>query len=418
MGEITMEYKISVIVPAYNCEKTLPETLDSLLGQTVHNETQIIAVNDGSTDGTAEIIKSYAAKYDNVVFCDKENGGVSDARNVGLKAASGKYVIFLDADDLLTPSSCEQAYIALEKTGAECGVFRLSRFGFGGEQYNPVTEEITSNETLEYNDKRLIWTFLIGNKCFLRQAVIDSGVLFPPTAYCEDGVFWMSFLMKRRCKVAGVRLAECRYRRLDPSEGRSVTQTMKISLVRDFFTSSEMILSSLESEELKTEMKVKICRTVTNEFYRRLWQTDDEILALLKSGYEKYYSELPPELKGRVLSLDPDIGEPVFSKQLAAKSPKVTVKAKAPSAEFLSSLYSQTMPLFELVTPDAGEYEKCENAVKTASGAPVTLKFSGKRPLKPGFLRIVVLLKGKKPFSFLPDFILKQAALIYTKAKG
>ena len=76
--------------------------------------------------------------------------------------------------------------------------------------------------------------------------------------------------MRNKAKVTGVYGGECRYRRQDPCEKASVTQTMKPSLVDDFFKSCGLILDELESNELIEEMRLKICRTVTNEFYRRL----------------------------------------------------------------------------------------------------------------------------------------------------
>ncbi len=409
-----MEYKVSVIVPAYNSENTLPGTLDCLLGQSIHNETEIIPVNDGSTDKTAEIIAEYAGKHSNIFPVNKENGGVSSARNAGLEKARGKYVLFLDADDLITENTLESVYDSLGKTGADCAVFRLSRFGFGGSEYNPVTQELAKEESISYDDKRLLWTFLIGNKCFRRRAVLDSGALFPPTAYCEDGVFWVRFLMRNKAKVMGVYGGECRYRRQDPCEKASVTQTMKPSLVDDFFKSCGLILDELESNELIEEMRLKICRTVTNEFYRRLWQADDGILKTLESGYNKYKAILSPESVQRLREYDADIGEPVFSREKVAANPKISVSADRPTEEFLLSLYSQTMPLFELVTNNAGSFDSFENVNHGKAKAPVEISFKGNEKLDPRMLRAVLLLKSKAPF--MPCALLKKAAETYLKS--
>ena len=409
-----MEYKVSVIVPAYNSENTLPGTLDCLLGQSIHNEAEIIPVNDGSTDKTADIIASYAAKNSNIFPVSKENGGVSSARNAGLEKARGKYVMFLDADDLITENTLESVYDSLEKTGADCAVFRLSRFGFGGSEYNPVTEELAKQKSISYDDRRLLWTFLIGNKCFRRQAVLDSGTLFPSTAYCEDGVFWVRFLMRNKAKVTGVYGGECRYRRQDPCENATVTQTMKASLVDDFFKSCELILDELKSDELFGEMHLKICRTITNEFYRRLWQAEDEILKKLESGYNKYKASLSPEEAEKLKEYDADIGEPVFSREKVAESPKISVIAHRPTEEFLLSLYSQTMPLFELVTDNAGRFDSFENVNHGKAKAPVKISFKGNEKLDPRMLRAVLLLKSKTPF--MPSALLGKAAEAYLKS--
>ena len=95
-----MDKKISVIIPVYNVEKYLRECLDSVISQTLA-EIEIVCVNDGSKDGSRDILSEYEKKDDRIVVVDKENGGLSSARNCGLDVAKGKYVYFLDSDDLL-----------------------------------------------------------------------------------------------------------------------------------------------------------------------------------------------------------------------------------------------------------------------------------------------------------------------------
>lgn len=102
-----MSVLVSVVVPAYNVEKFLPKCIDSLLGQT-HNNLDIIIVDDGSTDKTGEIADEYAEKYDNIRCIHKENGGLSDTRNAGLKHAKGEYVVFFDSDDWVENNVIEE----------------------------------------------------------------------------------------------------------------------------------------------------------------------------------------------------------------------------------------------------------------------------------------------------------------------
>ena len=93
---------LSFIVPVYNVENYLRDCLDSLLTQNVEQgEYEIICVNDGSTDGSLAILREYEKEYKNVRVIDKENGGASSARNVGLKEACGEYVWFVDSDDFI-----------------------------------------------------------------------------------------------------------------------------------------------------------------------------------------------------------------------------------------------------------------------------------------------------------------------------
>ena len=93
--------KVSVIVPIYNVEKYLEKCINSLLSQTLE-DIQIILVNDGSKDNSGTIAKKYAERNkDKVIYVEKENGGLSDARNYGLKYATGDFVAFLDSDDYI-----------------------------------------------------------------------------------------------------------------------------------------------------------------------------------------------------------------------------------------------------------------------------------------------------------------------------
>lgn len=96
---------VSIIIPVYNKALFVREALESALGQTYHN-VELVLVDDGSTDGSFEILREYIAKYpDKIQLIDQENQGVSVATNVGIAAAKGEYIQFLDADDLM--SSCK-----------------------------------------------------------------------------------------------------------------------------------------------------------------------------------------------------------------------------------------------------------------------------------------------------------------------
>ena len=101
--------KVSVIVPVYNVEAYLAKCLDSLVNQTL-KEIEIIVVNDGSPDNSQKIIDKYAKKYKSIKAYKKENGGLSDARNYGLKKASGEYVAFIDSDDYIDKTMLEKMY--------------------------------------------------------------------------------------------------------------------------------------------------------------------------------------------------------------------------------------------------------------------------------------------------------------------
>lgn len=97
---LNYDYKASVIIPVYNCEKYLKRSLNSLINQTIgFNKIEIILINDGSIDDSGSICTEFSNKYPNIKYFSKQNEGLSKTRNLGLSKCSGKYIFFLDADD-------------------------------------------------------------------------------------------------------------------------------------------------------------------------------------------------------------------------------------------------------------------------------------------------------------------------------
>ena len=101
--------KISIIVPIYNVEKYLRECLDSLIHQTL-KEIEIICVNDGSTDNSAQILEEYRLKDNRIKVIHKENGGLGSAYNLGIEKATGGYIGFVESDDVARPEMFEDLY--------------------------------------------------------------------------------------------------------------------------------------------------------------------------------------------------------------------------------------------------------------------------------------------------------------------
>lgn len=418
--------KISVVVPSYNCESLLPETVECLLGQTLR-DIQIILVDDGSTDKTGAVADSYAAKDSRITVLHKPNGGVSDARNRGIELAKGKYTLFLDADDLLESNALEEIYNSLERTNADISICRITRFGYGGTEYNPYADSLARDESIDPFDKRLLWNFLIGNKCFRTELLKNSGIRFPATRYSEDGAFFISLCCKTRPKITGVFGTAAKYRRRSPDEGKSVTQTISLGLLEDFCTSLQIVYDAAEAaldgderkEDYLREILYKTYHTLQNEFYRLLWGADDESLAFICKKCDELRKKADESTRQRLSHSNRELGAPLESRKAVAENPTVSVLVKNPSREFLSSLYSQSMPLFEVIcagkaNDDFSSFENFHN-VGTLPKGKIKLRFTGKRPLDPRFLRVCVLLKNK--FGFLPDFLLKWGTYVFLKLK-
>lgn len=150
-----MENKlISIIVPVYNVEEYLKQCLDSILEQTF-SDYEVILVNDGSTDNSGLICQEYAEKDSHIRYFEKENGGLSDARNYGIEQAQGEYLTFVDSDDWVTETYIEELYSKLQYYNADisiCNYFRFqdSNVTFYKHVFEPYEKEYDSKYLLEH----------------------------------------------------------------------------------------------------------------------------------------------------------------------------------------------------------------------------------------------------------------------------
>ena len=146
-----MKKAVSVIVPVYNVEKFIFKTVNSILNQDYKN-IKIILVDDGSPDISAKIIDELAKKDNRIVCVHKENGGVSSARNAGLKIATGEYVIFIDGDDWVEPNYVSYLLNLVEKNKCEIGMNK-----------NNYSDDNMNSSDIEYvvsDEKAIEWIYL------------------------------------------------------------------------------------------------------------------------------------------------------------------------------------------------------------------------------------------------------------------
>jgi glycosyltransferase involved in cell wall biosynthesis len=107
--------KISIVIPAYNVEKYIGKCVTSLIEQTF-TDYEIIAVNDGSSDNTLEILRHFENRYPFFTVIDQKNSGISQTRNAGLAAARGEYICFINSDDFVAPTYLSELYNACVET--------------------------------------------------------------------------------------------------------------------------------------------------------------------------------------------------------------------------------------------------------------------------------------------------------------
>lgn len=184
-----MEQKISVIVPVYNAQNSLDRCIQSLLNQTYTN-IEILLVNDGSRDNSLEICQRYAQMDPRIVVLDKPNGGVSSARNAGLDAAKGEFVMFCDSDDWVEPDWCQCMAQHYQPDG-----LTICQIAWDDESENtPVSSQAAIVKREEYMHYPDVMCSPV-NKILSREVLKQNKVRFPELiSLGEDFCFAMEYL--------------------------------------------------------------------------------------------------------------------------------------------------------------------------------------------------------------------------------
>lgn len=199
---MSKDFKISVITPVYNAENFLEQTLDCIAGQTLGFEDNIqsILINDGSKDSSGDICKAFAQKHpDNVVYIEKENGGVSSARNEGIKHIEGKYTVFLDGDDIWDADAFEKIFDFFEKGNESFDVCscRMKYLGdFTGEIHPLDYKFEKGNRVADLKAEPKMICSTIGNTVF-RSSAIKGENFNTRLASGEDSEFVNTILLKK-----------------------------------------------------------------------------------------------------------------------------------------------------------------------------------------------------------------------------
>lgn len=184
------EIKISIIVPVYKVERELDRCVKSLLGQTYQN-IEIILVDDGSPDCCPEMCDEFARQDNRVKVVHKKNGGLSDARNAGLKVASGEYVLYVDSDDYIDLDSCERFMKARNNEDVDIVVGNAIMEKKDG---NELINHSATPEGITYASKDFVEQAIKANQwyapaCFnmyKKDFLLDNNLYFEKGIYFED----------------------------------------------------------------------------------------------------------------------------------------------------------------------------------------------------------------------------------------
>ena len=188
--------KISVIIPVYNVEKYLRECLDSVVNQTLR-DIEIICVNDGSTDNSLEILKEYEKQDSRIKIIDKKNEGAGAARNLGLKSATGDYVIFFDSDDYMDITTLEKLYQNITDNNADISICKSYSFSNKNDKKKidwALINKLVNNKTVfppqEVN--KYIFQFCVGwpwDKLYRKEFLLENKLQFQILKHTEDTSF-------------------------------------------------------------------------------------------------------------------------------------------------------------------------------------------------------------------------------------
>ena len=288
--------KVSVIVPVYHVEKYINKFVDSLINQTL-SDIEIILVDDESPDNCGKICDEYAAKDSRISVIHKKNGGVSEARNDGIRNAKSDFVMFVDSDDWCEPNMCEVAYNSIIDTNSDIAIFNYYNNYENYERKNnniPVLEldtykdieklqmTIFHSDFIRLLDEHSKYYLDLGapwSKIFKRNFLIDNNLYFDKSLKgIFDDVFFCLYSLEKAKKVVTRDVALYHWRRLD--------NTLSTSFKKD----------NLEKYSKITEECEKFVKN-TNKgdlFYRSYYaRIILNILKLLKFYYCNELNDLP-----------------------------------------------------------------------------------------------------------------------------
>lgn len=198
---VTKEVAVSVVVPAYNVENYIEQCALSVLNQS-YPCCELIIIDDGSTDGTPQILDKLADRNDCIRVIHKENAGVSAARNTGIDMANGEYIVFVDGDDYLAPDFIEYMVGMAKKTGSE---FCLSQNCFTHKnECKTEKEELDVLNPADATALLLSPIVIVGcwNKMFSRQLLINEQIRFATDLFYGEGLHFITTVAQRANCVA------------------------------------------------------------------------------------------------------------------------------------------------------------------------------------------------------------------------
>jgi len=276
---------ISIIIPAYNAEKYIKKCLDSLINQT-KEELEIIVINDGSTDDTENIVKSYKDKR--IKYYKNKNQGIGKTRNFGIEKATSKYIMFIDSDDYIEKDACEKMYNKAENDNLDiviCDFYKEYDNGNIEENHTPNFE----NSSLKENPDIITEYLCPWAKIYNRKMIEKNNIKFVEKLKYEDAPFVIAALC---CANKIGKVDECLNYYL--IHGNSET-TVRDRRCFDILKIIDIIRKYTNDKEYLNEKINKLTvRIITNYTIQQRMQSDKKIgMEFIDKAFEYLKKEIP-----------------------------------------------------------------------------------------------------------------------------
>jgi len=286
------KYKVSVIIPVYNTEKYLSETIDSVINQTIgFNNIELILVNDGSKDNSEKVCKYYEEKYDNVKYIYKDNSGVSDTRNLGKKESTSKYIMFLDSDDKLNDIALEKLYNFIEKNEEIDFVISRVKFFEKSEVYHYMDYRFDDGDrVVDINDNKYVkYNQYHSTGILIRKKAIEKIDYDKNVKYGEDMKFMASILLNNP-KFGIVKEAMLYYRKRKDESSAVNKQYSDKSWFTNSLDAYKYVLDKAKEKYKKVNNYFGFF--IANSLCERFWFDLINDDCLTEEEYEKYVKKL------------------------------------------------------------------------------------------------------------------------------
>lgn len=300
--------KISIIVPIYNVEKYLKKCIDSLINQTYKN-LEIILVDDGSPDKCGEICDQYKTIDSRIVVIHKKNGGLSDARNCGVKASTGDYITFVDSDDYISNDYVEYLFNLLISKNADMSIIMPHKFKENDKDFfKEVNERVilySPNEALKVMLYQKKFSNSAYGKLYKKELIKD--IKFPVGKLYEDVGTTYKYILK--CKNKIVYSNQHKYFYL--IRNNSIMRSAYKKNDKDYFYQAEILLNDMKKNGDKELINAAICRYVNANFSillkikkNKLYKDDrNEILHNIKKYSKKVFLNINSRFKTKIAIL-------------------------------------------------------------------------------------------------------------------